>query len=56
MGDTLEKANFNDPLMISALTFNVFVAAAKAIVKKPMAEYLEKVYDKGDFGLLGIGA
>jgi hypothetical protein len=29
-------------------------AAAKAIVKKPVAVYIEKVYEEGDFGLLGI--
>ena len=28
---------------------------AKAIVKKPIAAYIEKVYDEGDFSLLGIG-
>jgi len=30
-------------------------AAAKAIVKKPVAVYIEKVYDEGDFSGLGIG-
>ena len=29
--------------------------AAKAIVKKPVAAYIEKVYDEGDFSQLGIG-
>ena len=29
--------------------------AAKAIVKKPMAAYVEKVYEEGDLLLLGIG-
>ncbi len=28
---------------------------AKAIVKKPVAVYVEKVYDEGDFSGLGIG-
>ena len=28
--------------------------AAKAIVKKPMAAYVEKVYEDGDFSSLGI--
>jgi hypothetical protein len=28
---------------------------AKAIVKKPVAAYVEKVYEEGDFSLLGIG-
>jgi len=30
-------------------------AAAKAIVKKPVAAYVEKVYEEGDFSQLGIG-
>ena len=30
-------------------------AAAKAIVKKPVAVYIEKVYEEGGFGGLGIG-
>jgi len=30
-------------------------AAAKAIVKKPVAVYVEKVYEEGDFSTLGIG-
>lgn len=29
-------------------------AAAKALVKKPVAVYIEKVYEEGDFSLLGI--
>jgi len=29
-------------------------ATAKAIVKKPVAVYIEKVYEGGDFGQLGI--
>jgi hypothetical protein len=29
--------------------------AAKAIVKKPVAVYIEKVYEEGDFSSLGIG-
>jgi hypothetical protein len=29
--------------------------AAKAIVKKPVAVYVEKVYEEGDFAGLGIG-
>lgn len=28
---------------------------AKAIVKKPAAAYIERVYDEGNFSLLGIG-
>ena len=31
-------------------------AAAKAIVKKPVAVYIEQVYDYGDLSQLGIGA
>lgn len=30
-------------------------AAAKAIVKKPVAVSVEKVYEEGDFSTLGIG-
>lgn len=30
-------------------------AAAKAIVKKPVAVYIERVYEEGNFGSLGIG-
>ena len=30
-------------------------AAAKAIVKKPVAVYIEKVYEEGSFAGLGIG-
>ncbi|MCK4601318.1 MAG: hypothetical protein KAU28_02550, partial [Phycisphaerae bacterium] len=30
-------------------------AAAKAIVKKPVAVYVEKVYEEGNFAVLGIG-
>ncbi|MFB3893597.1 MAG: hypothetical protein ACE15C_16410 [Phycisphaerae bacterium] len=30
-------------------------AAAKAVVKKPVAVYIEKVYDEGNMALLGIG-
>ncbi len=29
-------------------------ANAKALIKKPVAVYVEKVYEEGDFGLLGI--
>ena len=29
---------------------------AKALVKKPIAAYVERVYEYGDFGLLGISA
>ena len=30
-------------------------AAAKAIVKRPAAVYIEQVYEYGDFAALGIG-
>ncbi len=30
-------------------------ATAKALVKKPVAVYVEKVYEYGDFSGLGIG-
>ncbi len=29
-------------------------ANAKALIKKPVAVYVEKVYEEGDFGALGI--
>ena len=46
-----------------AATFNALVDAPRAIVKKPMAVYIENVYEEGDFALrraqnyagLGIG-
>ena len=28
---------------------------AKAIVKKPIAAYIERVYDEGNFAAMGIG-
>ena len=31
-------------------------AAAKGIVKRPVAVYIEKVYELGDFAGLGIGS
>ena len=31
-----------------------FHAAAKTIVKQPVATYVEKVYEEGDFSTLGI--
>ena len=31
-------------------------AAAKRIVKRPVAAYVEKLYEDGDFAGLGIGA
>ena len=30
-------------------------AAAKMLVKRPIAAYVEKVYEEGDFSQLGIG-
>ena len=30
-------------------------ATAKAIVKRPVAAYVEKVYEEGNFAALGIG-
>ena len=56
VGDTLRKVQAGDPLAIPAGTFNTFVdAAAKAIVKVPVAAYVEKVYEEADFAALGIG-
>ena len=31
-------------------------AAAKMLVKRPIAAYVEKVYEEGDFSQLGIGS
>ena len=53
MADMLKKINPGDPLVIPATTFNTFVDAAKAIVKKPVAVYVKKVYEEGNFGGLG---
>lgn len=47
MAQTLRKVRSGKPLVIPA--------AAKAIVKKPAAVYVEKVYGEGDFSGLGIG-
>lgn len=56
MSNGLTKVRPGDPLAIPAATFNTFVdAAAKMLVKRPVAAYIEKVYEVGDFSLLGIG-
>jgi len=55
LGNSLKKVKPGDPLVIPAPTFNTFVYAAKAIVKKTVAVYIEKVYDEGNFAGLGIG-
>ena len=44
-----------EPLVIPAATFNTFIATAKALVKRPVAVYAEKVYKEGNFAGLGIG-
>ena len=46
MGDALKKVQSGERLKIPAAT---------AIVKKPAAAYIEKVYEEGDFSGLGIG-
>ena len=56
----LKKVKPGDPLLIPAATFNTFLedaedATAKAIVKRPVAAYVEKVYEEGNFAALGIG-
>ena len=53
MADTLKKVKPGDPLAIPAATFNTFVDAAKAFVKKPVAVYVEKVHEEGNFAVLG---
>ena len=55
MTDALQQVKSGDALKIPAATFNTFVDSAKAIVKKPVAVYIEKVYEEGDFVGLGIG-
>ena len=56
MSNVLTKVRPGDPLVIPARTFNTFVdAAAKAIVKRPLAVYIEKVYEEGKFAALRIG-
>ena len=35
--------------------FNVTVTDFKALVQRPVAVYVEKGYEEGDFSLLGIG-
>ena len=56
---TPHKVQSGHPLKIPAATLNTFVDAedtvAKAIVKKPVAVYIEKVYKEGDFSRLSIG-
>ena len=54
-GRCAEKAKPGDPLVVPAATFNTFVDAPKAIVKKPVAVYAEKVYEEGNLAGLGIG-
>ena len=54
MSNVLTKVRPGDPLAIPGATFNTFVdAAPKAIVKVPVAAYVEKVYEEGDFTGLG---
>ena len=65
MGDHLKKVQPGDPLKIPAATFNAMIAPKSptlhsygdgaAIVKKPVAAYVEKVYDEGDLAGPGIG-
>ena len=55
MGDHLKKVQSGDPLRIPAATFKTFIAAAKALVKRPVAVYVENVYKEGNFAGLGIG-
>jgi len=45
-----------DALKIPAARFSAFAdAAAKAIVKKPVAAYAGNVWEEGDLSGLGIG-
>ncbi len=66
-----QESPIRGPLRIPAATLNAFVdaareymwaryadagdAAAKALVKKPAAVYVEKVHEEGDFSGLRIG-
>jgi hypothetical protein len=40
-------------VVLNALGWTEDVAAAKAVVKKPVAVYVERVYPEGDFGVIG---
>ena len=55
MGEHLTKVQPGDPLRIPAATFDSMVDAAAAIVKKPIAPYVEKVYEEGSFAGQAIG-
>ena len=46
-------ATFNTPACQSPGGDRFVNAAAKAIVKKPVAAYVEKVYEVGDFSAIG---
>jgi len=53
MGHTLRKVEPGDPLAIPAAAYNTFVDPGKAIVKKPVAAYVEKVCQEGNFSVIG---
>ncbi len=59
---SLRKVQSGDPLTIPAATFNTFVDAAQDFLRRqrdigrtPVAAYVEKVCEEGDFAALGIG-
>ena len=51
MGDHFNKVQSGDALKILPATYNAVIAAVKAIVKKPITVYIEKVYEEGSFAL-----
>jgi len=53
MGHTLRKVEPGDPLAIPAAAYNTFVDPGKAIVKKPVAVYIDKVCQEGNFSVIG---
>ena len=55
MSGSLSKVRFGNPVEAPATTLRTFAGSAKAIVKKPVAVYIDKVYEEGDFAGLGIG-
>jgi hypothetical protein len=51
----LNKVKRGDPLRISGAAYNAFIdAAAKAPVKRPVAAYVERVHESGNFSWLGL--
>ena len=55
MADPMKKVQPGETLAIPTAAQDAFIDAAEAIVTKPVAVYVEKVYKEGDFARLGIG-